>query len=302
MKKAVIYSFCVCLFSWVVFGLVWLTVLKDQPSDGVGMQVAMSLYMFFPMIVALVSQWSRKEKPSGTGLLSFKVSWGWLIAVAIPYAVLLLSVLISALMPGAQLHYGPEGIIAMSGLEGETADQIVAQFSSIPPAAVITGTLISGLIAGCTVNAVAAFGEEYGWRNYMVDSLRGVRFWKAALLIGFVWGIWHAPLILLGHNYPQHTVAGVGMMCVFCILQGTLELWFVLKTGSVIPAAMMHGIVNAISGAVLFLVHGGSDLTVGVPGLSGFIAMSIVIAIIWFYDQKHDRIMSSALMGGDCAD
>ena len=296
MKKALVYSLCVCLFSWAVFGLVWLIALKDQQSNGFGMQVTMTLYMFFPMIVALMRQWSQKEKPSGTGLLKLKISWSWLIAVAIPFAILLLSVLISAFMPGARLHYGPEGVIAFSGLEGEAADQIIAQFSAIPPFAFIAGTLISGLIAGCTVNAVAAFGEEYGWRNYMVDALRGQQFWKAALLIGFVWGIWHAPLILIGHNYPQHPIAGVGMMCVFCILMGVLELWLVLKTGSVIPAALMHGTVNAISGASLFLVSGGCDLTVGVSSLSGFIAIIITIVVLYFYDRRHDGIMTKGIL------
>lgn len=296
MKKALVYSLCVCLFSWAVFGFVWLIALKDQQSNGFGTQVTMTLYMFFPMIVALMRQWSQKEKPSGTGLLKLKISWSWLIAVAIPFAILLLSVLISAFMPGARLHYGPEGVIAFSGLEGEAADQIIAQFRAIPPFAVIAGTLISGLIAGCTINAVAAFGEEYGWRNYMVDALRGQQFWKVALLIGFVWGIWHAPLILIGHNYPQHPIAGVGMMCVFCILMGVLELWLVLKTDSVIPAAMMHGTVNAISGASLFLVSGGCDLTVGVSSLSGFIAIIITIVVLYFYDRRHDGIMTKGIL------
>lgn len=296
MKKALVYSLCVCLFSWAAFGFVWLIALKDQQSNGFGTQVTMTLYMFFPMIVALMRQWSQKEKPSGTGLLKLKISWSWLIAVAIPFAILLLSVLISAFMPGARLHYGPEGVIAFSGLEGEAADQIIAQFSAIPPFAVIAGTLISGLIAGCTVNAVAAFGEEYGWRNYMVDALRGQQFWKAALLIGFVWGIWHAPLILIGHNYPQHPIAGVWMMCVFCILMGVLELWLVLKTGSVIPAALMHGTVNAISRASLFLVSGGCDLTVGVSSLSGFIAIIITIVVLYFYDRRHDGIMTKGIL------
>ncbi len=293
MKKALIFSTAVCLFSWTAFGLARLTVLKDQSLTGLGMQMMSVLYMFFPMIVALLLQWIRKEKPSGTGFLNFRITWSWLLALAIPSAVLVLAVLVSALMPGARLHYGPEGVIAYSGLEGDAADALISQFSAISPVATIAMTIVSGIVAGCTVNAVAAFGEEYGWRNYLVDALRGQKFWKKALFIGFVWGIWHMPLILLGHNYPQHPVAGVGMMCVFCILLGTLELWTVLKTGSVIPAAIMHGTVNAISGSVMFFVQGGSDLTVGLAGLSGFIALSIVIAIVWLYDRKHDRIMAS---------
>ena len=85
------------------------------------------------------------------------------------------------------------------------------------------------------------------------------------------------------------------MMCVFCILLGILELWLVLKTRSVFPAAMMHGTINAISGASMFLVQGGTDLTVGMSGLSGFIAVAIIIVIIWLYDRKHDKIMGKEL-------
>ena len=32
---------------------------------------------------------------------------------------------------------------------------------------------------------------------------------------GVIWGFWHAPLILNGHNYPQHPVVGVFMMVAF---------------------------------------------------------------------------------------
>ena len=70
----------------------------------------------------------------------------------------------------------------------------------MPAAMMIVMVLFSGLIAGVTINAVAAFGEEYGWRNYLVGALRDVKFPKAALFIGVVWGIWHFPLILMGHN------------------------------------------------------------------------------------------------------
>lgn len=295
MKKAVIYSISVCLFSWAVFALVYFLSGSHFNENSLQMQVISVLYMFFPMIVALLMQLLRKEKPSRTGLLNFKVSWSWLVAISIPFAALGLSVLFSALMPGAHIHYGPEQIIASMGLEGETADAVINQFARISAAEMIFTTFLAGIIAGCTVNAAVAFGEEYGWRNYMVDALRGQKFWKAALLIGLVWGIWHTPLILLGHNYPQHPVAGVGMMCIFCFLMGILELYFVLKTGSVIPAAVMHGIINAIAGASSFLVLGGSDLTVGLPGVSGFLALATIIAVLWLYDRKHERILEKPI-------
>ncbi|MCQ2171010.1 MAG: hypothetical protein MJY48_05570 [Bacteroidales bacterium] len=63
-----------------------------------------------------------------------------------------------------------------------------------------------------------------------------------------------------------------------------------------IPAAMMHGTVNAIAGTSMFLVNGGSDLTVGMQGLSGIIAMAITIAVIYFYDRRHDGIMAKGIL------
>lgn len=290
MKKALVYSICLCLFSWGAFTLVYF--LKDQHIT----RSFAAVYMFFPMITALAMQLKNREKPLETGFVKFNISWNWLIAVAVPFSVLALSILISGIMPDAIFHYGPEQIISMSGLNAEHADVVKAQFSAIPAPVMILLTLVNGLLAGCTINALFAFGEEFGWRNYMVYALRGQLFWKAAFVIGLVWGIWHMPLIIMGHNYPQHPVAGIGMMCVFCILMGIPELYIVLKTKSVIPAAMMHGTTNAIAGSTLFLIQGGSDLTIGMTGVSGFIAIMIVTAVICIYDIKHDRIMMKPIL------
>lgn len=85
------------------------------------------------------------------------------------------------------------------------------------------------------------------------------------------------------------------MMCVFCILVGILELYFTLKTGSVIVAAIMHGTINAVAAMVILFIYGGNDLTIGLTGLGGFLALSLMILLVYLYDSRHDRIMTSAL-------
>ncbi|MDO5443229.1 MAG: CPBP family intramembrane metalloprotease, partial [Bacteroidia bacterium] len=251
-------------------------------------------YMCFPLLVALVLQKINGEKPSSTGLLKFNLSWAWLVALLIPVAAVLLCTLISGLMPGVHLEYGPDQLVSQFGLDDETSATLASQFEAMPPAVMLLVEVLSGLIAGCTINALFAFGEEYGWRNYMVKALEGSGFWKKAVFIGLVWGIWHAPLILQGHNYPQHPVAGVALMCVFCILLGIIELYFVLKTGSVFPAAIIHGTTNAMAGLVLFFAQGGNDLTVGLTGAAGFLTYAIICAAIYLYDRfvSRDMIMS----------
>lgn len=290
MKKAIIYSAAVCLFSWAMSGIFYFATKGNVQENKLVFTAFETLYMLFPMIVAMVLQLIRKESFGSTGLLKFKIGWTWLSALILPLIAVGLATLISALMPGVKLHFGAEQVISQFGMDDATADTLRSQLSSVPPIVLVLSQVISGLIAGCTINALFAFGEEYGWRNYLVKALDGTGFWKKALFIGFVWGIWHMPLILQGHNYPQHPVLGVGLMCVTCILMGIIELYLVLKSGSVFPAAIFHGTFNALAGLVLMLVEGGNDLTIGMTGLAGFISFGLIIAAIVIYDRKFSSV------------
>lgn len=298
MKKALRYSLAVCLISWVAFLIFHACTGFDVKSSQAGFSLFSAAYMFFPLITAVILQKVDREPQKSTGLLGFRPGWTWLAAVILPLVICLLSTLISGLLPGVHFHYGAEQILSMQGqLDEETAARVEEQLASMPPALMLISTFISSILAGCTINAAFAFGEEYGWRNYLASALRGCPFWKASLLIGAVWGIWHFPLILCGHNYPQHPVAGVPMMIVFCCLIGIIELYLVKKSGSVYPAAIFHGTVNASCGAALILVQGGNDLTIGATGLAGFVALALVIAALWAYDRNisKENIFSSVL-------
>ena len=298
MKKAIRFSLNVCVLSWLAFLVYFAYTGYNVRISSIGYTLFAAGYMFFPMITAMLLQWKDREPLKSTGLLNFRINWTWLVALLLPLVAFGITTLISGLMPGVNFHYGPEQMISMQGkFDEETLATVNAQFASLPPAVMIIVTLVSSIFAGCTINAVAAFGEEYGWRNYLASALRGKSFWKAALFIGIVWGIWHFPLILCGHNYPQHPVLGVPLMIVFCILLGIVELYLVKKAGSVYPAAIFHGTINACSGTTLFLVQGGNDLTVGSTGLAGFITMALIIAALWAYDKyiSKDNIFSSVL-------
>ena len=284
MKKAIRYSVAVCLFSWAMaavahwgFGM--------GANTPMGLMVFSTFYMFFPMITALVIQAIDKEKFNQTGLVNFKVKRSWLVAWLLPVVMVFICILINGLMPGVSLQYNSEQLIAQYHIPENQQDMVREQMGKMPAYLMVISILFSGLIAGVTVNAIAAFGEEYGWRNYLVGALREVKFWKAALFIGVVWGIWHFPLILMGHNYPNEPQWGVLLMIVMCILLGIIELYFVLKAKSMIVAAIMHGTVNALAGTVIYFTLGGNDFLNGMPGLSGFIAMALVILGIWAYDK-----------------
>ena len=285
MKKAIRFSIAVCLFSWAMAAVAhWgFGMGADTPA---GLMAFSVVYMFFPMLTALVLQTIDKEKFNHTGLVNFKFSWAWLVAWLLPVVMVFLCILVNGLMPGVELTYNAEQLISQYNIPEDQQDLVREQMRQLPAWLMVVSVVFSGLLAGITVNAIAAFGEEYGWRNYLVGALREVKFWKAALFIGVVWGLWHFPLILMGHNYPNEPKWGVLLMVVFCILLGIIELYFVLKTKSMIPAVIIHGTVNAVSGMVIYFTLGGNDFLNGMAGLSGFIVEALTVLGIWIYD-KH---------------
>lgn len=284
MKKAIRFSVFVCLFSWAVVAVAhWgFGMGADTPT---GLMVFSAVYMFFPMITALVLQAIDKEKFNHTGLINFKVKWSWVVAWLLPVAMVLLCILVNGMMPGVELKYNAEQLITQYHVPEDQQDLVCEQMGQYPAWLMMVIIVFSGLVSGVTVNAVAAFGEEYGWRNYLVGALREEKFWDAAPFIGFIWGIWHMPLIFMGHNYPNEPQWGVLMMVVMCILLGVIELYFVLKTKSMVVAAIMHGTVNAVAGTVIYFTLGGNDFLNGMAGLSGFIVMGLTILCIWIYDK-----------------
>lgn len=137
--------------------------------------------------------------------------------------------------------------------------------------------------------ALAAFGEELGWRGFLLKELGYLGFWKSSAIIGLIWGIWHAPLIIQGHNYPQHPIQGVFMMTIFCLLLSPIICFVRLKSKSVIAAAIFHGSLNSTSGLAIMLIKGGSDLTIGITGTAGFIILLIANLFLFFYNRSEGK-------------
>lgn len=244
-------------------------------------------YMFIPMLVAIVVQKFIYKEPLQKPLgISFKFNWWFLVAWLLPAAIAFATLGISLLFP--TVEYSPE----MAGLFERLKDvvppdklnQVQSQLSALPVHPIWIG-LVQSLFAGVTVNAVAGFGEELGWRGLLQREFSFMGFWKSSAIIGVIWGIWHAPLILQGHNYSQHPLAGVLMMTVFTLLLSPIFSYIRLKAKSTIAAAILHGTLNATSGLSILVIEGGNDLTVGVTGLAGFIALAIAIVALVLYDR-----------------
>lgn len=281
--------------TWLFIGLTFLVnyllVILYLASGGKwvipGSTVITLIYMFIPMLITVVVQKLIYKEPLKKPLgISFKFNWWFLVAWLLPPIVAFATLGISLLFP--TVEYSPEmtGFFEQlkSLLKPEQIAQAQNQISSLPIHPIWL-LLIQGLIAGVTINAVAAFGEELGWRGLLQKELNFMGFWKSSAIIGVIWGIWHAPLIIQGHNYPEHPLAGILMMTIFTLLLSPIFSYIRLKAKSVIATSILHGTLNATAGLSVLVIKGGNDLSVGITGLAGFIVLSIVNIALFSYER-----------------
>jgi membrane protease YdiL (CAAX protease family) len=139
--------------------------------------------------------------------------------------------------------------------------------------------IVQALLLGPLINVIFTMGEELGWRGFLLPRLLPLGQWKALLISGLIWGIWHAPAIAQGHNYPDHPILGILLMTVFCILVGIIIGWMYLKARSPWVAALAHGSINAWAGLpYLFLVPGFDTVLGGtLTSLPGLVVMGLFI-------------------------
>ena len=139
------------------------------------------------------------------------------------------------------------------------------------------------------MNFVTCFGEEWGWRGYLLPKMKNLLPTVPMLLLtGTIWGLWHAPLTIIGHNYGLgywgFPFTGIAMMCVFCIVLGVFFSYVTLKTKSCIPAVLGHGAVNGIAAIGIYFTKDGGNPFVGpaptgIIGLIPFLMVAVIMAI-----------------------
>jgi len=142
---------------------------------------------------------------------------------------------------------------------------------------------LGSLLIAPGINAIFAFGEEWGWRGFLLPKLLPLGQLPALLLTGVLWGLWHSPVILLGDNYPFHPKFGIILMTIFCVIFGVLLGWLRLATGSIWPAAIGHGALNAVGGFPYVVADADQTIDtahVTILGWTGWILPLLVILLL----------------------
>lgn len=273
MKRISLFTLLACAIAWVP--CIWLMI--DSAALLLYSTVTFAFCMFAPSIAMVLTRLLTKEGFADMKLrLHFKGNLKWYLAAWFGPNLLILAggVVWFLLNPGT---FDPS-CSYFAGLMGMDAKS----FQSL-----IFAQMAFGILAGPAINFIPALGEEAGWRGYLLPHLlkrMGVR--KAMLVSGIIWGLWHAPMIALGHNYgvgyAGYPWLGIGAMTVFCVAVGSFFALLSIKTDSAIPCALAHAGLNAMASICIYFAAGETNpfvgpLPTGIIGGAGFLILAVVL-------------------------
>ena len=158
---------------------------------------------------------------------------------------------------------------------------------TLNPTLIVAAQIGAALTIATLFNTFFAMGEELGWRGFLLQKLLPLGQWKAILISNIIWGLWHAPAIVQGLNYPSYPIAGIFMMVVFSLLLGTIFSWLYLNTKSPWTPALAHGSVNAIAGLPILFLIPGFDIALGgtLASVAGWLGLLVFVG--WLVASKR---------------
>jgi uncharacterized protein len=190
---------------------------------------------------------------------------------------------------GFVLFYGTQvALNAVLGL-GEAVDVSAMMQQVLPPETLeamtpVTFLVLTGaqsVLFAPLVALLIAFGEEYGWRGYLQDALIKLGRVRGIALLGVIWGLWHAPIIAMGHNYPGYPLLGILLMTIYCVGLSFVLGYVVFKSGSVLLAAYLHALNNQVLSFLYMMVNMPRNpiLSFG-AGVYGLLSLTVVVVLL----------------------
>ena len=283
----------ILIFLGITFGLTWAYCLllvyplaNGSSLSGVPalmLQLAVAATMFIPSIGVLLTRLLTKE--------GFKEAWlhphlkgnitYYLLAWFGPGILTFAGMGLYFLLHPENLDLSFSYFVATLEAAGAPIETL-----PIPIGLLMAVQCIQAFFMAPALNCITCFGEEWGWRGYLLPKVsRHLSPIPTMLVTGIIWGLWHAPLTIIGHNYGLgywgFPFTGIAMMCLFCITLGIFLSFVTLKTGSCVPAIIGHGAVNGIAAIGIYFTSDGGNAFIG-PAPTGIIGMIPLILIAIF--------------------
>lgn len=277
----------ILLYLLMVFSISWFLIALIYFFGGLRTMAALGLYglMMIPAIGAfLMRKWITREGFENSGLRIGKKKYyliAWLLSLAAIYATYGIAVLTGF----GRVHLTEREIMKRIEELGETYG---ARISVPPPPPGMSLVSLSALLAigNVTVFLIPAtifgFGEEFGWRSYLLPKLLPLGRLKAFLLVGFIWWLWHLPLTMLTPLPVKSIVEVIALSLsglISAILMGIILAWLFYASESILPAALAHITFNQANTALVIFISFN-------PLAFNLILTSILLLIVLILHRK----------------
>lgn len=286
----------IAVFLALTFGIAWLIALIISLNGGLvqspilipGTPVTLALvllavpYMWAPALANILTRIITRE--GWTNLLlrpKIKTGWPyWLAGWFLPGMMTLLGAAIFFLIFPDTFDSGLTSL--------QTAIQSVPALANVHPWLLVTAQILVAMLISPLFNAVATFGEEFGWRAYLLPKLLPLGWQKANLLMGLIWGVWHWPVIWMGYeygfDYPGYPWLGPLLFIWIAFCFGIFLSWITVRGKSVWPAVIGHAAINGIAAIAVMVIIGTPNLILGpLPvGIIGSLGYALVALILFF--------------------
>ena len=272
-------------YGYLVYALIHLSIavsamlVASQTYQMIANAVVQLLLLAVLLLLVLLRLVAGKEAFRKAGLAGGKL-WYYItfgLSLAAIYAV----------MTGLNALFGLGQPVDVGQMLAQAAGGQATEVAAIPDWLLLVIVGVQAVVLGPVLALPIAFGEEYGWRGYLQGELIRLGKVRGILLVGVIWGLWHAPIIAMGHNYPGYPVLGIFLMTLYTIALGFLFSYAVLKSGSVWLAAFLHGLNNQVTIFLQAMVYRPDDPVFAFGlGLYGLIVWAMVVAGLLLLDRK----------------
>jgi membrane protease YdiL (CAAX protease family) len=281
-KRIFIFVAIACAFS-IAMGLVIFSSYQNVTAPGAG--VLLAALMFAPTIANIATRLITREGWSNTFLRVDLRHGRWRYYLAAwflpPVATLVGGAIYYLLFPSRfdpSMTYACEPGVASIGSGTEPWVFFIIQVGI-------------AIVRPFSEALLLSFGEEFGWRAYLQPKLMPLGPRKAVVLVGVIWAVWHWPAIFLGFNYGLAywgaPIAGPLLFVLVLIFQSAFYAWVTLRSGSVWPAAIAHGAINA-SNRLAWIFNSGELNVLFGPGFQGIIGSLgyVVLGLLIFLSPR----------------
>jgi membrane protease YdiL (CAAX protease family) len=138
-----------------------------------------------------------------------------------------------------------------------------------------------------------SFGEEFGWRGFLLPKLMPLGTSRALVASGVIWFVWEAPLVWFGMldgelgrvnmslTLALHLVQNVAIAVAFGYLR--------LRFDSVFVPAFAHGLLNTSGGLSMSVLVETNPLLGDFDGPCGSVIIAAVGVFAWWLTRRAQR-------------